>query len=146
MWWIDHGKNIYPNYIPWTTKIMFSSLLVCQFVCLPVSNITDERMNESSLNCQEKYDTRANLGMFRWTPWTRDFFPRCVCVEVVVVVVCVCGGGVVYFSHITENGLADFCEFFTMGWIWYKEQDHLGYTVLDVARLLHAPQTRRCGW
>ena len=58
---------------------MFSSLLVCLYVCLSVRNITDKRINGFSWKFRDRWDLvhRAFwdiLGMFHCTPQiTQDF-------------------------------------------------------------------------
>ena len=62
-------------------KVMFPSLSVaCLFVCLPVSNITQKRLNRFSWNCQRRWDLIQGIignifRMFHSTPGTQDFSP-----------------------------------------------------------------------
>ena len=53
---------------------------VCLSVCLPVSNITEKRLNAFSWYFQGRWDliqgTIGNIfGMFHLTPWTQNFPP-----------------------------------------------------------------------
>ena len=53
---------------------------VCLSVCLPVSNITEKRLNAFSWYFQGRWDliqgTIGNIfGMFHLTPWTQNFSP-----------------------------------------------------------------------
>ena len=55
-------------------------IVVRWFVCLPVNNITEKRLNGFSCNFQGRWDlmqgTNGNVfRMFYLTPWTQKFFP-----------------------------------------------------------------------
>ena len=78
------------NYLRRTAKVMFSSLLVCQlvclFVCVSVDNIAEKQVNRCSWNFQDMSATIQGTiwkfgGVSPLTPWVMGVF-YCVFKEI----------------------------------------------------------------
>ena len=66
---------------PWRRLCFHRCPLLCLFVCLSFSNITEKWLNGFSRNFQGRWDLiQGTIGnifkMLHLTPWTQDFFPH----------------------------------------------------------------------